>query len=295
MGWDRERAKNNSHFSAMKLKRMYPQKQNECQQIKFQIAELLQQHKIENARIRAELLIQETRQAEILEIVEIFCEKVEARIDYMHQNKDIPPDMLDCISGIIYSASILGIEYQIELKKQLILKYGKDYGKKCELGDASVVNPAFKNKFLATIPTGEQISLNLLNIATEYKIDSYIHAYAAPVPPAPVMAPPPTSVPSFPIINEDPGPYSQNKIFSPFPGTNTQPLQSSTTPLYMISSNFSAPSSSSSNITSPTSSFTASGSDGEKNTGAPCFPPPFPTQSYTGDVKAQGGLPPPPF
>lgn len=180
------------------------------------------------------MLLTHTQKAELLEILEIMCEKVEARIDFMHQNKEIPPDMADCISGIVYSADFLTneVEYLSELKKQLINKYGKDYGKKCSQGDPSLLNPLFKAKFSATIPSGENVSLHLLNIATEFRIDSYLRAYATPALPPPPVA---TSLPP-PVMNEDPGPYSVNRTLPLASSSNTQQLPPGTNPYYMIPS-----------------------------------------------------------
>lgn len=69
-----------------------------------EIADLLRANKQENARIRVEAVIRENLLLQAYDILELFLELLSVRTQLVEKSKDIPPDMIEALSSLIYAA-----------------------------------------------------------------------------------------------------------------------------------------------------------------------------------------------
>lgn len=88
-----------------------------------EIADLLRASKQENARIRVETVIRENLLLQAFEVLELFLELLAVRVQLVEKSKDMPPDMIEALSSLVYSASRLQVGY---LSSDLLVCSGLD-------------------------------------------------------------------------------------------------------------------------------------------------------------------------
>ena len=74
-----------------------------------EIADLLRTSKQENARIRVETVIRENLLLQAFETLELFMELLAVRAQLVEKSKDMPPDMIEALSSLVYSAQRLQV------------------------------------------------------------------------------------------------------------------------------------------------------------------------------------------
>ncbi len=70
-----------------------------------EVADLLRTNKQENARIRVEAVIRENLLLQAYEVLELFLELLAVRVQLVEKSKDVPPDMIEALSSLVYAAS----------------------------------------------------------------------------------------------------------------------------------------------------------------------------------------------
>ena len=76
----------------------------QLKQLRREVADLLRANKQDNARIRVEAVIQEQKMLRAYDIIEVFVELLAVRVELIAKSKDIPPDMLEAVSSVVYAA-----------------------------------------------------------------------------------------------------------------------------------------------------------------------------------------------
>ncbi|QIW99817.1 hypothetical protein AMS68_005335 [Peltaster fructicola] len=133
------------------------------------MAQLLEQGKIESARIRVENIIRSDMNSELLEIIELYCELLIARAGLL-EGKECDPGLEEAVKSVIYAApKIEGVKELSMVRQLLAEKYGKDFTVAAMDGDKV---PERVLKKLAIEPPGSQLVENYLSvIADVYNVD----------------------------------------------------------------------------------------------------------------------------
>ncbi len=76
-----------------------------------EIADLLRANKQENARIRVEAVIRENLLLQAYDIFELFLELLAVRAQLVEKSKDVPPDMIEALSSLVYSAQRVQVRH----------------------------------------------------------------------------------------------------------------------------------------------------------------------------------------
>lgn len=70
-----------------------------------EIAGLLEQHKLERARIKVEFVMGEDEASELLEILELYCELLLARFGLLETpEREVDPGVAEAVAGVIHAA-----------------------------------------------------------------------------------------------------------------------------------------------------------------------------------------------
>ena len=69
-----------------------------------EVAELLRSNKQESARIRVEAVIRENALLQAYDVLELFLELLAVRVQLVERSKDVPPDMIEALASLVYSA-----------------------------------------------------------------------------------------------------------------------------------------------------------------------------------------------
>lgn len=107
---------------------MKNKRNQQVKQYRKDIAELLRTGKQDYARIRVEAVIRENLTLQAYEILELYLELISVRAQLIAQTKEIPRDMVEAMSSIIYAASrVPDLPELANLRGLLASKYGKEY------------------------------------------------------------------------------------------------------------------------------------------------------------------------
>jgi vacuolar protein sorting-associated protein IST1 len=157
----------------MAITRMNLLKNKKTNSIKLQkreIAQLLAQEKDESARIKVENIIREDYTIEAFEILELFCELLSARIQLIQESKTCPHDLKEAVSTLIYAAPRLEVpEFQV-IRKQLELKFGKEFVKAAMENKDLAVNQRVMFKLGVKVPEPYLCVQYLKEIAREHDV-----------------------------------------------------------------------------------------------------------------------------
>ena len=171
------------------------------------------------------------------EILELFLELLAVRAQLIAKTKEIPRDMIEAISSIIYSANRVPDSPElVTLKKMLEQKYGGEYVKEAssDLGAPKwQVNANLLRCLLIEAPSGESKLACLSEIAQDHGVewDASVAAKDLLPPPPPPQPPPRSSqtlvandTPSFPSpINYPGNPATATAIKLPPPMVSLPP------------------------------------------------------------------------
>jgi vacuolar protein sorting-associated protein IST1 len=144
---------------------------NAIKRQKKEIARLLEIGKEEKARIKVEHVIRDDFTMEAHELLELLCETVVARLPLIVAEKECPFDMINSVSTLIYCAPRVQIPELQEVRKQLVKKYGKEFGGRAARNIDGVVNERVIHKLSVQPPNAFLVLNYLKEIATQYHVN----------------------------------------------------------------------------------------------------------------------------
>lgn len=133
------------------------------------IAQLLEQGKEQSARIRVENIIREDINVELLEILELYCELLLARIGLLDA-KECDPGLEEAVKTVIHASPRTEVKELHTLRDILAHKYGREFVQDA-LDNTSGKVPEKVTKRLSVEPPSETlVSLYLVEIARAYQV-----------------------------------------------------------------------------------------------------------------------------
>ena len=135
------------------------------------MAQLLEQGKIESARIRVENIIRSDMNTELLEYIELYCELLIARAGLL-EAKECDPGLEEAVKSIMFAApKIEGVKELSTVRGLLAEKYGKEFTLQAlENGDGKVA--ARVSERLKVEPPARELVDNYLSVIAEtYNVD----------------------------------------------------------------------------------------------------------------------------
>ncbi|KAL8802016.1 MAG: hypothetical protein Q9182_004093 [Xanthomendoza sp. 2 TL-2023] len=141
-----------------------------AKQQRRQMAHLLEQGKEESARIRVENIIRSDITTELLEILELYCELLLARIGLL-EPKECDPGLEEAIKSLIHAAPRTDVKELQQARQLLVEKYGKEFALEAmENSDGKVAERVLK-KLKVEPPDPVLVDLYLKEIAKTYGVD----------------------------------------------------------------------------------------------------------------------------
>ncbi|KAL0635968.1 Vacuolar protein sorting-associated protein ist1 [Maublancomyces gigas] len=153
-----------------------------------QMAQLLEQGKEESAKIRVENIIRQDISVELMEILELYCELLLARVQLMEAKYTLPlpppdripgltrdsrecdPGLEEAIKSIIYAAPRTDIKELTQVRALLVEKYGKEFALAAIDNADSKVSERVLKKLRVEPPSDLLVTLYLKEIARTYGI-----------------------------------------------------------------------------------------------------------------------------
>ncbi|CAB9512123.1 IST1 homolog [Seminavis robusta] len=157
-----------SRFDVAKNKKMALMKQN-MREVAVLLAE--DPPKEEKARIRTERLIKDDYLIEAYEILQLECQLLVERVQLIkHLKMECPPDLVPCVSDLIYAAPRVDIPELQEIKQQLVAKFGKTLAMDADNNKDGVVNPRIVEKLSLSPPTAFLVQNYMTKIAKLHQV-----------------------------------------------------------------------------------------------------------------------------
>eukprot|EP00873_Tetraselmis_striata_P003921 jgi/Tetstr1/424185/TSEL_014791.t1 len=165
-----------------RLKLLKNKKSIQIKQMKREISELLRAGKNDNAVIRCEAVIHHEKMIAAFEILELFCELLNVRLQLIEKTKEIPSDMREAVASIVFAARRVPEVPEIgQLSTQLGIKYGKEFAAAAS-GEETARNVQVNEKLmecLSVLPPPGSAKLDLLaEVAKEYEVDAWDYELA---------------------------------------------------------------------------------------------------------------------
>jgi len=127
--------------------------------------------KEEKARIKAEALIRDDYVIEAYDILGLHCELLAERIKLLQLSKECPPDLVSCISTLVYAAPRVDIPELATIRKQFTAKYGKKFDENAIGNIGYVVNERVMAKLSIQPPAAYLVQTYLEQICEKYEVE----------------------------------------------------------------------------------------------------------------------------
>ncbi|KAL7592498.1 hypothetical protein Lser_V15G32882 [Lactuca serriola] len=167
------KCKTSLKLATSRIKLLKNKKLIQINQMKRELAQLLESGQDRTARIRVEHVIREEKMIAAYELIEIYCELIVARLPIIESQKTCPIDLKEAITSVIFAAPRCSdIPELVDARKNFTAKYGKEFASAAlELRPDSGVNRMMVEKLSAVAPD-IQTKLKVLSaVAKEHNVD----------------------------------------------------------------------------------------------------------------------------
>lgn len=134
------------------------------------MAELLNLGKEESARIRVENIIREDIYIELLEMLELYCELLLARIGLLDKQRECDPGLEEAVKTIIFAAPHTDIKELVTIRDLLSHKFGPEFTQDAMNNEDGIVQEKITKRTSIEAPSPELVSLYLKEIAKAYEV-----------------------------------------------------------------------------------------------------------------------------
>ncbi|KAG0144619.1 hypothetical protein CROQUDRAFT_708854 [Cronartium quercuum f. sp. fusiforme G11] len=135
-----------------------------------EIATLIEKGRLETARIRVENIISEDVHIELLEILELYCEMLSARMNLIDLSSRVDPGIAEAVAGVIYAAPRTEVKELHQLREILMNRFGRDYAIQVMENHEGLVPPRVTSKTNLSTPEPELVEMYLNEIAKAYTL-----------------------------------------------------------------------------------------------------------------------------
>ncbi|KAL1547721.1 hypothetical protein AAHA92_16040 [Salvia divinorum] len=159
-------------LAASRLKLLRNKKEVQVNQMKREIAQLLESGQDQTAKIRVEHVIREEKMMGAYDLLEIYCELIVARLPIIETQKNCPIDMKEAIASMVFASPRCGdVPELLDVRKQFSAKYGKEFiSSAIELRPQCGVSRLLVEKLSAIAPDGQAKIKVLSALAEEHNV-----------------------------------------------------------------------------------------------------------------------------
>ncbi|KAI3801190.1 hypothetical protein L1987_29294 [Smallanthus sonchifolius] len=167
------KCKTSLKLATSRIKLMKNKKGVQINQMKRDLAQLLETGQERTARIRVEHVIREEKMVAAYDLIEIYCELIVARLPIIESQKTCPIDLKEAVTSVIFAAPRCSdISELSDIRKQFTAKYGKDFvSAAIELHPDCGVSRMLIEKLSAVAPDLQTKIKVLSAVAKDHNID----------------------------------------------------------------------------------------------------------------------------
>ncbi|KAL0267142.1 UNVERIFIED_CONTAM: hypothetical protein PYX00_009493 [Menopon gallinae] len=164
--------KTNLRLAVSRLKLLEKKKMELAQKSRKEIADYISGGKVERAKIRVEHIIREDYMVEAMEMLEMYCDLLLARMGLIQQMKTVDGGLEEAVSTILWAGPRMLADVP-ELKvicDQLSVKYGKDYADACRDDTKPSISAKFKHRMGVQAPPKLLVEKYLIEISNNFNV-----------------------------------------------------------------------------------------------------------------------------
>ncbi|KAL8265530.1 hypothetical protein R6Q59_023660 [Mikania micrantha] len=167
------KCKTSLKLATSRIKLMKNKKGVQINQMKKELAQLLEAGDDRTARIRVEHVIREEKMVAAYDLIDIYCELIVARLPIIESQKTCPIDLKEAVTSVIFAAPRCSdIPELVDAKKHFTAKYGKEFvSAALELRPDSGVSRMLIEKLSAVAPDVQTKVKVLSAVAKEHNIN----------------------------------------------------------------------------------------------------------------------------
>ncbi|KIR39642.1 hypothetical protein I307_01524 [Cryptococcus deuterogattii 99/473] len=173
--WNAPRTKVQIKLAIQRLRTLQQKKSALAKSSRREIADLLAKGRVETCRLRVEGLIQDDIYVELLELLELYLEMLQARFNILEASPATEPDpsISDAVCSIVYAAPRTELKELQVLREILMHRFGRTFA----LGllptepPPPTVPARVAHKLKLFTPGEELVDAYLWEIAKSYKVD----------------------------------------------------------------------------------------------------------------------------
>ncbi|KAK8849415.1 hypothetical protein IAR55_004747 [Kwoniella newhampshirensis] len=173
--WNGPRAKVQIRLSIQRLRTLQEKKLALAKAARRDIADLVTKGRVETARLRVEGLIQDDIYVELLELLELYAEKLQARFNLLDASTGTEPEpsVSDAVCAIVYAAPRTELKELQVLREILMHKYGRNFSLALLITDPppESVPPRIVSKLSLYTPSKDLVDAYLGEIARGYGVN----------------------------------------------------------------------------------------------------------------------------
>ncbi|BEJ11533.1 hypothetical protein CspHIS471_0109550 [Cutaneotrichosporon sp. HIS471] len=172
--WNAGRSKVQIKLSIQRLRTLQEKKLALAKKARRDIADLVAKSRTETAKLRVEGLIQDDIYVELLELLELYSETLQARFGLLDQSIGEYPDpsIADAVCAIVYAAPRTELKELHVLREILMHKFGRNFSLSLQPSDPppASVPPRILSKLAIYTPPSELVDAYLSEIARSYGV-----------------------------------------------------------------------------------------------------------------------------
>ncbi|WVF68878.1 hypothetical protein IAT40_003651 [Kwoniella sp. CBS 6097] len=173
--WNGPRAKVQIKLSIQRLRTLQEKKLALAKASRRDIADLLNKGRVETARLRTEGMIQDDIYVELLEVLELYAEMLQARFNLLEASTGTEPEpsIADAVSAIVYAAPRTELKELQVLREILMHKFGRNFSLSLQQSDPppAIVPARILSKLALFTPSKELVDAYLGEIARGYGVN----------------------------------------------------------------------------------------------------------------------------
>ncbi|OCF33369.1 hypothetical protein I316_04788 [Kwoniella heveanensis BCC8398] len=172
--WNGPRAKVQIKLSIQRLRTLQEKKLALAKASRRDIADLLNKGRVETAKLRTEGMIQDDIYVELLEVLELYAEMLQARFNLLEASTGTEPEpsISDAVCAIVYAAPRTELKELQVLREILMHKFGRNFSLSLQQSDPppATVPVRVLSKLALFTPSKELVDAYLGEIARGYGV-----------------------------------------------------------------------------------------------------------------------------
>ena len=169
--WHATRTKIQLKLAIQRSRMLQEKKAALHKKVRLEIAELVERHKLESARVKTESLIMDDIHLELLELLELYCETHYARFGLLEGRDNEPDDAIrEPMIAIIHAAHRTEVKELHVLQNMLSARYSTEFSEAALQNTENCVSERITRKLAFHLPPPEMVDAYLSEICKAYQV-----------------------------------------------------------------------------------------------------------------------------